>query len=90
MKTKMKAKPKPRKAVKKTSDGPWERDANGEAYRPFRSKDGGERKIRSIRFSDAEWAYLQDAAEKRETSASALVRVIALRGMAVENEDAAP
>lgn len=46
-----------------------------------RSRDGGKRQKRTIRFSDAEWRWLETQAGARDKTVSDLVRDKALRGM---------
>jgi hypothetical protein len=54
------------------------------------SRDGKIRKLRNVRFSDAEWAWLKEAAEESGRSLAAFVRLKVLRGMEKENPNSQP
>ncbi len=64
--------------------------AKEEDTRTGYSRDGGFRKMRGNRWSDAEWAWLLEQAEEKGITRSALIRSKALRGMPTENPDARP
>ncbi len=78
----------PRMATRKTKKVTRKRKARKKTSghgRPSESRDGGVRKMRYVRYSDAEWAWASKAAKRLSLPVSAYVREPSIEGMPITN-----